>query len=300
MRAMATPSEHLPAPGVRLGPDFAARLGALPRNLLRARGRLGSAAAAAGWGRGSEFDGHRPYRPGDDLRELDWTLLARCDEPQVRRRRPEGGETWALWVDTSASMGLGGEAGEFGKLQRAAEIALGLAALGIEAGARVHLLAAATDAPAAAVRLQRRTDLARAWSWAAGLRAGGAGLAELAARPGAAAGAQRLFWIGDLFDVRPARLLALARPGLAIGVVRVLAPEELAPPRTGRVRWLDVEGDAHRTVDLARSAASYGQALGAELDAWRRSAARARARIVVASSAAPFERAVLALLGPWR
>ncbi len=307
---MATRRE-LPAPGVRLDEAFPARLAALRERSRRARGRRGGVGAGSAWTRGAEFEGHRPYRPGDDVRLLDWTLLARRDEPSVLLRRPEGGETWAVVLDASASMGLGGAHGEHGKLQRAAEVALGLAVLGLEAGAEVRLLAApaagahAHDggdgnevAAAAPLRLRRAAQLDHALAWAAALRAGGAGLADLL--PGRPWGrdVDHLFLVGDLFDLRPADVGALARPGLAIGLARVLAPEELDPPGEGVVVWRDPEAGADRTVDLHRSAGAYRRALRAELDGWLRVARRARLRFVLQPSDAPFERAALDLAGP--
>jgi len=56
---------------------------------------------------GLEWVGHRPYQPGDDLRYLDWHVLARLGRPYVRRFVTEHAERLDLLIDTSRSMTLG-------------------------------------------------------------------------------------------------------------------------------------------------------------------------------------------------
>jgi len=56
---------------------------------------------------GLEWVGHRPYQPGDDLRYLDWHLLARLGRPWVRRFRAGRAERLDLLIDRSRSMTLG-------------------------------------------------------------------------------------------------------------------------------------------------------------------------------------------------
>ncbi|HEY6358227.1 MAG TPA: DUF58 domain-containing protein, partial [Vicinamibacterales bacterium] len=56
----------------------------------------------------TEFQQHRSYRAGDDLRHLDWKLLARTDRLYSRQFRDTTNMSVMLVVDTSASMGFGG------------------------------------------------------------------------------------------------------------------------------------------------------------------------------------------------
>src|SRR5258707_756618 len=113
----------LPCPSVRLDAALRARAERFAARLSAARGRREGAARAGLSTGGLEFDHYRPYRPGDDLRALDWDVYARSDQPVVRVLRPEAGERWAILIDTSASMGVGPP----GKLQRAAGCARALA-----------------------------------------------------------------------------------------------------------------------------------------------------------------------------
>src|SRR5688572_25105046 len=271
-----------------LAEDFLARLERLVAGVNAARGREESGARARSAGGGDEFVGHRSYRPGEDLRDFDWELLARLERPFVRIRRREAGQRWSVLLDTSASMGLG----EPGKLQLAAEVATAIAFSGVAAGAITTLLAFNGDPASSAVeslRLRKRGDLA---AWIAFLEArraaGSRSTRGLAADPRAAA--DRTFAVGDLLDLEPVDLLALARRGRAVTAIRVLAPHELAPSPDDGVEWLDPESGER--VDLragAAAVAAYSLALERRLDAWRETFARHGQRTSVWSSDSPFE-----------
>ena len=73
----------------------------LPRLALRggAGTRLGSRP-----GESLEFQEYRDYAPGDDLRDLDWNILARTDREVVRVRREEVAPVVEVLRDRSASM----------------------------------------------------------------------------------------------------------------------------------------------------------------------------------------------------
>lgn len=73
----------------------------LPRRPLAgaAGERLGSRA-----GESLEFHDYRDYAPGDDLRNLDWNVLARTDREMVKVRREEIAPVVELFADRSVSM----------------------------------------------------------------------------------------------------------------------------------------------------------------------------------------------------
>lgn len=54
-----------------------------------------------------EFSEYRPYSPGDDLRFLDWRLLARSDRYYVKRFEDETNLRCTLLLDVSSSMRFG-------------------------------------------------------------------------------------------------------------------------------------------------------------------------------------------------
>jgi uncharacterized protein (DUF58 family) len=287
MRALRPP--ELPSPTVRFAPDFLARLGALVARRTSARERREGDGRARLFGVGSEFVGFRPYKSGEDLRTLDWNLLARLGRPFVRVAAREASEDWAVLLDGSASMGVGRP----GKLQLAAEVATAVAALGLARRARVELwLGSGTR-----LGLRRRPGLA-AWMRALeATRAGGeAGLAPLVERFAAGRGAGRVFLFGDLLDLEPRAALRLARPSRELFLVQILAREELAPGARGAVRWRAAEGAGARELYVdPGAAASYERRLALRLERWGRAAARARAVHACFTSATPFEDVVAAL-----
>ena len=95
------PSRPLLAPGER------ARIERLARRFrwkLTATGLLPGRRAGRRLGSAGEFEGYRPYEPGDDLRSLDVKVYARLRRPMVRLRRDDSVVPLTLLVDRSASM----------------------------------------------------------------------------------------------------------------------------------------------------------------------------------------------------
>ena len=58
-------------------------------------------------GGGTDLAMIRPYRPGDDVRHIDWNVTARMNEPHVRVHVGERAMTCWLLLDVSASMSFG-------------------------------------------------------------------------------------------------------------------------------------------------------------------------------------------------
>jgi uncharacterized protein (DUF58 family) len=58
-------------------------------------------------GSGFDFDEHRPYRPGDDVRRIDWNVTARFRQPFVRETHAERELNVVVALDVSSSMGFG-------------------------------------------------------------------------------------------------------------------------------------------------------------------------------------------------
>lgn len=72
-----------------------------------------------------EFTDYREYSPGDDLRHLDWKLLARRDRKYIKRFEDETNLRCHLLVDLSRSMSFGSEGIE--KAEYAKTVAASLA-----------------------------------------------------------------------------------------------------------------------------------------------------------------------------
>lgn len=93
-----------------LGPDLCDRLDRL--DLLSRRvfgGKLPGERRSKARGQSVEFDDYREYTGGDDLRHIDWNVMARLDRVMVKLFREDKDLSLHLAIDTSPSM-LAGEA----------------------------------------------------------------------------------------------------------------------------------------------------------------------------------------------
>ncbi len=91
-----------------LDPAFVRELEALRRRLeIRARSGGGGEHLARRKGSSAEFQEHRAYAPGDDMRRIDWAAYARTGEPVLKLFRAEEDVIARLVVDGSASLGFG-------------------------------------------------------------------------------------------------------------------------------------------------------------------------------------------------
>jgi uncharacterized protein (DUF58 family) len=77
----------------------------------------------------TDFAEHRQYMRGDDLRHLDWKLLARTDRYYIKKYEGDTNAQIHLLLDASASMGYA--SGGVTKLQYAQYLASSLAYLGV-------------------------------------------------------------------------------------------------------------------------------------------------------------------------
>jgi len=240
---------------------------------------------------GEEFVGHRPYRAGEDLRRLDWSLLARLGQPFVKVTRREAGEEWAVLLDASASMGVGPP----GKLQRACEVAGALAVLGVGRGARVRILTSS----GAELFLTRGRAGGELLSFLNGLRAQEAlGMRSLVEKAGRFRAATRVFLVGDLLDLEPQEALGLVRRGRRLAAIGLLAPLELEPGPLGRVEWWDPEEEQRLVLTVGEeSLHEYEVSLGSHVDGWRAATARHSAAFGCWDTRTPFEEVLHGILG---
>jgi uncharacterized protein (DUF58 family) len=95
---------HKPGPG----PTSASLLRALDLTIgRRVDGLLAGDYRSAQLGFGTELAQVRPYRPGDDVRRIDWAVTARTLEPHVRVELAERVLVTWLLLDVSPSMSFG-------------------------------------------------------------------------------------------------------------------------------------------------------------------------------------------------
>lgn len=223
-------------------------------------------------GSGTQMDGSREYRPGeDDARQLDWAVTARTAVAHVRRTVADRELTVYLIVDATASMDFGTARAEKRDLAVGAAAAMGFLTLGI--GNRVGL---DVLRPEGTVRIPPRVGRAHLTAVLRALvgtpRAGAVAapvtrVSRLTAGlvAGAATMSRRglVVVISDFLDdleatgdgprfewERGLRRLVAAHQVLAI---EVLDPRELALPDIGVVTLVDPESGRRREVGTGSS-----------------------------------------------
>jgi uncharacterized protein (DUF58 family) len=109
-----SPAAGLPArppeadAGLYLHPQTLARLGSLElRAKMIVEGVMSGAHRSPYQGFSVEFDQHRPYVPGDDIRHLDWKVFGRTDKLHLKQYQQETNLDLVVLVDASGSMAYG-------------------------------------------------------------------------------------------------------------------------------------------------------------------------------------------------
>lgn len=216
-------------------------------------------------GHGMEFEDHRPYAPGDDLRFVDPNVYRRTGKPFVKQFAAYRQLPITLVVDGSRSM----EYGSPSKLEAAKTISEGIAYIALAGGDRLRVCTFGRR-----VRLfpwsegPRRFGMVREWIETA-RGDGSLGTPDALNTLLANATAKNLvILISDLQSEGVEESIgALGQRGSEVVGIHVLASEELEPGLAfaGAVRFMDIEtGDE---VDSSIDAASLGR-YREELDAW--------------------------------
>lgn len=191
-----------------------------------------------------EFADYREYSDGDDLRHLDWNVLARLGTPVIKTYQDE--EDLAVYVvlDASASMDFG----EPTKYEVAQKIAASLGLVALTSGDALlprilGLQPSATQRGRAAfVRFQSSIQSARPVQ-TSGLAAGLRSLAVSSGRLG-------LVWVvSDGLDPDAGHALRqLAARGHEVRLIQVLSPLDIDPDLEGDLRLIDSESEVATEV----------------------------------------------------
>ncbi len=78
-------------------------------------------------GASTDFAEHRSYAPGDDIRRIDWKLLARTDRLYMKEYEAETNTNFVVLLDVSRSMTYGAGQGRMSKLEYGCTLAACLA-----------------------------------------------------------------------------------------------------------------------------------------------------------------------------
>lgn len=221
--------------------DLAARSGAAGDHLAKRRG--GSA----------EFQEHRAYEPGDDLRRVDWMAYARTGEPVIKLFRAEEDYVIRLVLDASLSLSHG----EPSKLTVAKRLAAAVGYMALAGSERAQLIIAdegvrrelspvrgrggvpALFRAIEGVEPRAGTDLARAIDR----------VVQGSRRPG------MLAVFSDFFDPGPivGALKRAAAAGHQVALIQIVTPDEVHPDFEGDFALEDMETGAlvEVTMDAA-------------------------------------------------
>ncbi|HTR97032.1 MAG TPA: DUF58 domain-containing protein [Candidatus Acidoferrales bacterium] len=248
-----------------------------------------------------EFAEHRPYMPGDPLKNLDWKVLGKSDRYLVKQYTEETNLRCHLLLDLSGSMGFRSERASLSKLDYARSLAaaLGYLMLGQQdaVGALLFADRALQFVPARSVRShldvllkalsasepQGRTQLAPALHE----------LAERIKRRGL------VVLLSDLMD-RPEDVLSALQHFRhrhhEVIVFHLLDPDEIEFPYPGTTTFVDMESGERLTTEPWEIGARYRERLAAWRDRYRRACREQLIDYVPLDTRTPFDRALLAYL----
>jgi uncharacterized protein (DUF58 family) len=261
------------------------------------RGGLKGGRRSVRRGQSVEFADYRDYALGDDLRQLDWNVLARLEKLFVKLFVEEEDVTVTFLVDASASMAEGRPS----KLLFAKRAAAALGYIGLASEDRVVVTSLTGRVARRHPGLRGSGRVFRLLGNLSAIDAATGPTDLLACGRHAAAqvtGRGVIVLISDLLDPSADRVIRdLAATGSDLIVLHVLSPSELDPDIEGDLRLVDVEtGDGiDVTVDLATV-----DAYTARLAAWKADlaalCAKRRASYVELSSDVPLADLVFAEL----
>lgn len=225
-------------------------------------------------GYSAEFSQYRHYRPGDDLKYIDWKLFARTDRLYTKQFRETTNLVSQIALDTSGSMDYPGTGGGVTKFQYARLLASALCHLISRQGDSVGLVTYADELrqylPSRGGQAHLRSlllTLSRAEP--GGATDGAAALArtiDLLKRRG------MLIVISDLYDERADVERALMRAshiGHEVVVFHVLTRDEVELPFRDDVELEDAETGGRVLANGAAAAKTYREAISAFLERWR-------------------------------
>jgi uncharacterized protein (DUF58 family) len=248
-----------------------------------------------------EFAQHRPYMPGDPLKNLDWKVWARSDRYLVKQYTEETNLRCHLLLDLSGSMAFQSPRASMSKIEYAQSLAAALAYLMLHqqdaVGAMLFSDHPLTYVPARAVRSHLDVVL-RTFAGAApaGRTKLGPALHELAER------IKRrglVILLSDLMD-SPTDVLSglqhFRHRNHEVIVFHVLDPDEIDFPYTDTATFVDMETGDRLTTEPWEIAKRYREKLAAWTEHYRRTCRERLVDYVPLDTRTPFDRALLAYL----
>jgi len=283
-----------------LAPDILARISSLEllaRSVVE--GFISGLHRSPYTGFSTEFAEYRQYMPGDDLRHLDWRLLARTDRYFIRKYRADTNVQCHILIDASASMRY--STGSVTKFQYAQFLASSLAYLANRQQDAVGLIAFDREIRAQVPAHNRTGHMRTIFGRLEQLEPGSEtrlaemlhGAAERITRRGI------VVIISDMYDDEAAIIKALEHlrfKGNDVIVFHVLDPNELAFDFSEPVMLLDAETDEEIHVLPEILADGYRKAIKEHVDQIRTAATAIRVDYELLTTDRPLDYALFSFL----
>ena len=221
-----------------------------------------------------EFAEHRPYQPGDELRYVDWRMLARSDKLFIKQYEEETNMRTMIVLDSSASMDWTGAEKRLTKLEYAKRLAAALSLVFLrqrDATGFIGFDDEVRSVVPARARRQQWWTLVRAVQ---DLPPGRGTAAEAALRRVTSMLHRRglVVFISDLLFDRELAFLALQylrHRGHQVVVFHIMDPAELELDGPPEARFEDLETGDLVSVRPRELRAAYNDTVRRAIEAWR-------------------------------
>ncbi|MHC4065137.1 MAG: DUF58 domain-containing protein [Planctomycetota bacterium] len=281
-----------------LDPDFMARLERLQyvsRKIFL--GKMRGERKSKRRGESVEFADYRPYVAGDDLRFLDWNILARLDRLFLKLFMEEEDLHISVLLDASKSM----DWGEPAKGLYAKRITAALAYIGLCNFDRVSIYPYANGLQYELAGVRGRRMMFKVVDFLHGLESDGVSNLSLACKQYAIRHPQRgiLLVLSDFFDKGGYEqgLRFLLGRDLDLYAVQILSPQETNPELAGDLRLVDVEDADVAEVTVSRALLNrYKRTLETYCASLKEFCARRGISYLFTGTDVPFDQLVLSYL----
>jgi uncharacterized protein (DUF58 family) len=222
----------------------------------------------------AEFAEHRPYQPGDDMRYIDWKMLARSDRLMVKLFEEETNMRSMVVLDSSASMDWTGAEGRLTKLEYAKRLAAAFSHILITQRDATGFISFADEVQSVVPARSRRQHWTNLVRTIADVEAGGGTAAEPALRRVTDFLRRRglVVFISDFLLEKEIVLKALQflrHRGHQVVAFHIMDPGELHLEGPPEARFVDLESDGSVVARPRELRAAYNETVTQAIAHWR-------------------------------
>ena len=247
-----------------------------------------------------EFSEHRKYTPGDDIRQIDWSVYGKTDRYYIKKYQAETNLDSYILVDTSASMDFATE-GRMTKMDYAICLAAALGYLMIHQQDSVGLVTFDEQIRDFLPPKAKRSHLVNILGTLARTKPSGKTLLADVVHQVASRVRKRglMILFSDLLADQEEMIRALHHLkfcGHDLIIFQVLDHSELSLPFDGQVRFEDPETGETLDADPQAIRAAYMQELREFIDVYKRECQHVRADFVTVDNSMTFDKALIQFL----